>query len=153
MPENCDIQFTDLTVIQGKGYYEKIKAILAREVFGGSNWMLESRVTVDSQYGTAQFVLHFFDGGQLVIDYYVPSVKDAFYCEDISFLSEWSQEHGWGLPRPSRDMVKDSPDFWRYYWESNLIESDDLLARYGDKRIIDTGEDEDIIEDLPQEEM
>ena len=150
------INFTDVTLQESDGDYAETKRIMESEFPHPTDWMLESSVTIDSQFGIASFLLHFFADQGVRIIQYVPSVGDVYYNPDLGALSEWLQAAGWNVPEPTTELVKAKVDFWKHYWETLLIDSSYLDTVFGEREHADpdwTGEnagpdeDEEFIQD------
>ena len=132
-----ELNFTDNTIIEGKGEFNKIKDIMLKED-GVSEWMLRTELQMIIDYyhnlSEARFILHLYSDGTIYINEYVPSSGEfSFYNPDVSGLLTWALENGWKRLRPSNDLAKDYTQFWKYCWETNLVESDYLADQYGEK--------------------
>ena len=128
-----DISFSDVTIIEGEGKYDKVKAIMNEDFVGDSKWMLRSRCTLVTAAGLSEMVLHFYSDKKVYIMDYMPSIKDVFYNPDISSLNRWLQENGWGIPNPHKDLVDADKGLWRHFWETYLIDSEYLDLLYGER--------------------
>ena len=137
------IDFTDLTINQSDGDFEKVNRIMNEEFHGESKWTLRSEVTITSQAGMGAMVVQFhMDRSVYIIDYY-PSIGDLFYNPDIRAISMWAQEHGWKVPQPHFDLVKNSKDFWKHFYDTLIIDSDYLDKQYGKRPQLSSEKEKD----------
>ncbi len=125
------IEFTDCVLIEGEGYYDKIKEIMKEDV--ANKWMLRTNIIISSESGESSMILHFYADGKIVIMEYMPSMSDVYYNTDIQSLSFWSQDHGWGVPQPDKDLVLSNLTFWKHFWDTMLVDSDLLTRKYGSR--------------------
>ena len=133
--ENFDfeINFTDITVLEADGKYSKAKEIMSKEI--SEEWMLETEATIISEFGEAFFILHlYYDGRVYIMNFSSKNnADDVYYNPDIRFLSFWAQESGWKVPQPFPDLIKENMDFWRYFWDTGIVDSDYLDKKIGKK--------------------
>ena len=128
-----NVNFTDVTLQQSDGDFAIAKQIMESDFPHPEYWMLESALTIDSQFGLAVFHLHFFSNGNVRIMEYAPSVGKVYYNPDIGALSEWLQSAGWKVPEPNDFMVKENIEFWKHYWDTLLIDSEFFDGVYGER--------------------
>ena len=95
------------------------------------SWMIRTTATITSSFGVGAMVLHFFDNKDILIDEYDPSTNDVFYNPDIAALSQWAADVGWNKPEPGVDIVRRNKEFWKYFWETYLIDSKYFDKVYG----------------------
>jgi len=132
-----EMLFTDRTIIEGNGEYDKVCQIMTGE--GQSkDWMLETNlqmmIKMPDRLLDAMFKLHFYENGMVYIVEYSPSDGVlSFYSPDIRGLMSWALQNGWKFLRPSNDLVRDDMFFWKNCWETNLVESEYLEDQYGKK--------------------
>jgi hypothetical protein len=132
-----NVNFTDVTLQQSDGDFAEVKHIMESEFPYTDYWMLESTLTIDSQFGLAVFYLHFFSDHKVRIMEYAPSVGKVYYNPDIGALSEWLQSVGWSVPEPNVFLVKENIEFWKHYWDTLLIDSDFFDKVYGEREHAD----------------
>lgn len=123
--------FTDVTMLEADGEYDAVKEIMESEEICPDDWMIRSGLTIDSNYGIASMVVHFHADRRAVIREYAPSVGDVFYNPDVGAISSWAQHAGWRTPEPSVELVRESIEFWKHYWETLLVDSEYLDDVYG----------------------
>lgn len=127
-----EMDFTDITILEANGIYERVKEIMAGDV--AKEWMLETYAFITSEFGESEFLLHLYYDGRIYIMSFVSSAgNDAYYNPDVRFLSFWAQESGWKIPQPFPELVKDNMDFWKHFWETGIIDSEFLDQRVGKK--------------------
>jgi len=132
MAEEFEIDFGDITMLEANGSYEGVREIMAGDI--AEEWMLESTVTINSDFGESSFILHLYYDGRIYITSFVSSPgNDAYYNPDIRFLSFWAQESGWKVPQPLPDIIRENMDFWRHFWETRILDSDYLDKKLGKK--------------------
>lgn len=131
-----EINFEDITLLEAEGYYNKVNELMNEEEFGGDSWMIRSSVTISSELGSSSFVVHFYYNRDVYIVDFESATRDALYNPDISCLSAWAQEYGWKIPQPHKDLVRNHEEFWKYFWETGIVNSDFLEKRLG-KRDLD----------------
>ena len=129
--QEFEISFSDGTLIEGEGKYDKVKSIMEKDFMGNAEWMLRTYCTLVTTAGISEMVLHFYFDGKVYIMEYAPSIKDVFYNPDISSLNIWLQEHNWEIPRPYQDLVNSDKGLWKHFWETYLIDSEYLDRLYG----------------------
>jgi hypothetical protein len=126
-----NVYFTDVTLQQADGDFAEVKQMVESEFPYPEYWMLDSIITIDSQFGLATFSLHFFSDRKVKITKYNPSVGKVYYNPDIGALSEWLQCAGWHVPEPDELLVRENTGFWKHYWDTLLIDSDFFDKIYG----------------------
>lgn len=150
--DDFSIAFSDLTVIEGKGNYNKIKKLFDREIFGNDYWMIETVVTILHESGAANMILHLFSDRKVTIESLSLSTSEVHYCPDIPILASWTQQEGWNLPEPSADLIRDSEDFWKFFYDTSMIYSPILENKYGKiEPIYEDDSDDDEINELYEE--
>ena len=125
------IDFTDITLIETDGDFEKTNKIMTTESPFNNKWVIRTFATVSSISGTGSMELQFHGDKSVYIIDYVPSIGDLFYNPDIRVISMWSQENGWKVPQPHPDLVKDNKEFWKHFYDTLIIDSDYLDKLYG----------------------
>ena len=131
------INFTDITINEADGVFADVEEIMLAEVPSVKNWVIRSYVTIisDSGEGTMEIQCH-GDGNVYIIDY-DPSIGDLFYNPDIQEISIWAQEKGWKIPQPHPDLIKSNKEFWKYFYDTLVIDSDYFDKLYGGRPQID----------------
>jgi len=131
------INFTDITINEADGVFADVEEIMLAEVPSVKNWVIRSYVTIisDSGEGTMEIQCH-GDGNVYIIDY-DPSIGDLFYNPDIQEISIWAQEKGWKIPQPHPDLIKSNKEFWKYFYDTLVIDSEYLDKLYGGRPQID----------------
>jgi len=139
----CEISFSDSTMLEGEGIYSNIKKIMKKDV-GDRDWMLRTFTTIITQSGESNFILHFWGNGDVYVIEYAPSIEGVYYNLDITALSSWSQVYGWHMPKISDDLIKKDIDLWKHFWETGLVGSDLLDKRYGVRDYLQGKEDNEL---------
>ncbi len=125
------IDFTDITLSETDGKYEDVKKIMAKENPNYDKWVLRSDVTIFSPSGIGVMEIQCHGDGSIYILKYIPSIADVYYNNDIQVISSWAQNNGWEIPQPKYTIVEDNKQFWKYFWETLVIDSDFLDELYG----------------------
>jgi hypothetical protein len=138
--ENNEVElfFSDHTILEADSKFEEVNKIMESELWKGHKWMLETNLTIDSQSGVSEMILHLYHNKDIMIMEYKSSEGDVFYNPDIQALSVWASENGWNHPKPYIDLIKSDLEFWKHFWEVFLIDSDYLDERFGKRQIIYT---------------
>jgi len=136
------LEFDDQTILESKdGRFENVNKIMLNESLGYPKWMIESglqmRAVLGGRIYESSFLLHFYENGDIYIMEYAPSSEEIFTNPDIRGLHIWAGENGWKRIIPANDLVRTNIDFWKYYWETNLIDSDFLDKNYGYRSVGD----------------
>ena len=130
------INFTDITLNETDGVFEDAKKIMEKEV-PHSAWVLRSFVTIASNSGEGSMEIQCHSNGNLYILDYEPSIGDLFYNPDISAISMWAQDNGWNIPQPHPELIKSNKEFWKYFYDTLVIDSDYFDKLYGGRPQID----------------
>ena len=134
--EEIELRFFDETMQEVDGVYDEVTSIMQEVDPMASKWLLRSRVELVYGPLMCSFTLHFFASGDVWIMGYNPSgEKDVMYNPDIRCLTEWCQENGWATPCPDFELVDGNIEFWKYFWEVNLIDSKYLENKFGPRKI------------------
>ena len=131
------IDFTDVTMAAADGDFKEVCEIMMEEPPFNDSWMIRTTATITSEFGIGMIVLHFYGTGKILIDEYNPSVNDVYYNPDIRALCAWANDAGWKVPQPGVDIVKKDKEFWRYFWDTLLIDSDYFDKVYGKRDVLD----------------
>jgi len=130
--EDFEIDFGDITLLEANGLYKEVQKIMSDDF--AKEWMLESEVSITSSFGESSFLLHlYYDGSIYIMSFNSSPGNDAYYNPDIRFLSFWAQESGWKVPQPFPDLVRESTDFWKHFWETRIVDSEYLDDKVGKK--------------------
>ncbi len=125
------IDFSDITLSETDGVYEDVKKIMVEENINYDKWVLRSDTTIVSPSGIGSMEIQCHGDGSIYILQYIPSIADVFYNNDIQAISAWAQDNGWKIPQPKYTLVEDNKQFWKYFWETLVIDSDYLDKLYG----------------------
>jgi len=133
-----DISFDDITLIEGDGDFNKIKEIMENEDVKVKKWMLKANTLTscsDSRsnqtVSEASAVLQFYYNGEVHIMEYSTSTGDVFYNPDIRELLKYLMEKGWKSLIPHPFLVDENLKFWRFFWDSGVVESPYLDKKIG----------------------
>jgi len=126
------IDFTDITMIEGDGYFKKIKEIMENDVVKVNKWEIRTDVTILSEFGMAKLTIAcFYNKDIFIMEYNSSSQEDDLYNPDIKIISEWAHKHGWNTLQPHKDLVDMNKEFWKYFHSTGLIDSEYLDKIYG----------------------
>ena len=131
------INFTDITLNEADGVFEDTKEIMDNEVPRVEKWVLRSFVTIVSNSGEGSMEIQCHSDGNFYILDYEPSIGDLFYNPDIQAISMWAQDNGWNIPQPHPELVKSNKEFWKYFYDTLVIDSEYLDKLYGGRPQID----------------
>lgn len=125
------INFTDITLNETDGDFEKTKKIMLSEPPYSDEWVLRSFITISSDSGDGSMEVQFHGDGRIYILEYEPSIGDLFYNPDVQVISMWAQENGWKIPQPSPELAKTNKELWKYFYDTLIIDSDYFDKLYG----------------------
>ena len=131
------IDFTDVTLAETDGIFEDVQEIMFEDAPNNDSWMIRTNVTITSAFGVGMMVLHFYGTGKILIDDYNPSINDVYYNPDVRALVDWAKESGWDTIQPSADIIRKDKDFWKYFWDTFIIDSDYFDKVYGKRDIME----------------
>ena len=131
MNNEFTINFTDITLNETDGVFEDVKKIMIEETHNSDKWVLRSFVTIVSDSGEGSMEIQCHGDGNLYILEYTASIGDLFYNPDIQAISMWAQENGWKIPQPHPELVREDKEFWKYFYDTLVIDSDYLDELYG----------------------
>jgi len=132
-----ELDFTDPTILQTDGNFDEVMKLMKEEGDAiADSWMIESPMTMtmitpNKQVLEASFLLHFYHNGNIYVMEYAPSSGDVFFIPDIQGLVVWAQQNGWKSVRPCEDLARDNTTCWKYFYETNLIDSEYLEYHFG----------------------
>lgn len=124
------IEFSDITMIEADGEYDIVCEIMNREN-GNNDWMIKSDVFITDGIINSQITLHLYKNKDIYIENYDIKKDEAYYSPDLECLSQWAQQNGWNTPCPNKDLLLMDIDFWKYFWETSLIDCDYFDNIYG----------------------
>jgi hypothetical protein len=125
------ITFSDLTMLESEGFFAEAKKLMESEILSNGHWMLETTASLGTQTGSSMFLLHLWDTGDVYIMEYVSDMGNVVYNPDIQCLSVWAQEKGWSVPKVSKDMAIAQLEFWKYHWETMLVDCEHFDEKFG----------------------
>jgi hypothetical protein len=131
------INFTDITLNETDGIFEDTKKIMLNETPRSDKWVLRSFITIVSNSGEGSMEIQCHGDKNIYILDYEPSIGDLYYNPDIQAISMWAQENGWNIPQPHPDLIKSNKEFWKYFYDTLVIDSDYLDKLYGGRPQID----------------
>lgn len=137
METEFTINFTDITLNETDGVYDDTKELMLKEIPRIETWILRSFVTIVSDSGEGFMEIQCHADGNIYILDYDPSIGDLFYNPDIMAISMWAQESGWKIPQPHPDLIKSNKEFWKYFYDTLVIDSNYLDKLYGGRPQID----------------
>tara|TARA_Y100000310_G_scaffold325810_1_gene389875 strand:- start:3203 stop:3610 length:408 start_codon:yes stop_codon:yes gene_type:complete len=131
--QEFELLFDDITMQETGGDFKKVEECMLSEFPAPKIWMLKSKLTIISMLGVADLEVDLYHTGIIYIISYEPSQKDVFYNSDLPALSCWAQQSGWQLPQPHPELVKSNMEFWKHFWDTNIVDSLYLENLYGEK--------------------
>lgn len=124
------IEFTDLTMIESNGDYQKTNELMTREL--NNNWTLQTDIYIKNDFGVCKMTVQFSRNKNVVISNFTPSLQgQTLYNPDIPMFSTWVQERGWNVPIPEPGLVRLNIHFWKHFWETRLVNSQLLEQKFG----------------------
>ncbi len=131
------INFTDITLNETDGVFKDTEKIMLEEIPFNKKWVIRSFVTIASDMGEGMMEIQCHEDGSFYILDYEPSIGDLFYNPDIQVLSMWAQKNGWKIPQPHPNLIKSNKEFWKYFYDTLLIDSDYFDKLYGCRPQVD----------------
>ena len=134
-----DVNFSDNTLIEGRGNYKNIKRIFNDDPIPTDEWMLESHITIlwktepKSPLPMAGFFeanIHAFSNGDIKI---MNCVLPQGVSRDIEVFSAWAQLNHWNRPKVYDDLIEGQLIHWKHYWDTYLIDSELLEKKFGSR--------------------
>lgn len=117
------IEFTDLTIIECDGDYDKACSIMKQE--GTKHWMLRTNSVIRTPQIISSYVLNFWYNGDVYItDTSRPPDQNA-PMDDLIFLKNWILEKKWKMIIVHYSFLEDPRwwDFWKHCFRMGLIYS------------------------------
>ena len=130
---DLELNFSDITISETDGNYKDVNEKMISEIPYSKEWMVKTNLTVESKYGVAYIELHFYNNKDIYIIDFKPSIGNVFYNPDIIGLSQWSQENGWNVPKPNKELTIKDREFWKYFYDTLIIDSDYFDKHYGER--------------------
>jgi len=132
MDQEVTIDFSDTTMAETDGIFKDVQKKMCSEFPYRDDWMVRSSATIVSKFGCAEMLLHFYGNKKLYIVEYSPSSSgDVYYNPDISAVSTWAQANGWNIPEPSKELILSAKAFWKYFYDTLLVDSEYFDSLYG----------------------
>jgi len=134
-----EINFSDVTMVEGRGNYKNIKRIFNEDPLNPETWMLESHMTIMWQTepeaplpmsGFFEANIHAFSNGDITI---MSCALPQGVSRDIEVFSSWAQFNHWNRPKLSNDLVEGQIVQWKHYWDTYLVDSDLLERKFGER--------------------
>ena len=115
------IEFTDLTIIEYDGDFEKIALIMKQE--GCKEWMLRSKCVILTPQIVSSYTLHFWQNGDVYIYDTTRPPDQELPTDDLVFLKEWVLEKKWKTLIAHHNFLDDPRwwDFWKHCFRMGLI--------------------------------
>ncbi len=130
---DLELNFSDITISETDGNYKDVNEKMISEFPYSKEWMIKTNLTVESKYGVAYIELHFYNNKDIYVVDFKPSIGNVFYNPDIIGLSQWSQENGWNIPKPNKELTIKDREFWKYFYDTLIIDSDYFDKHYGER--------------------
>ena len=73
---------------------------------------------------------------------YVPSIPNVLYAYDVPCLVEFIGTTGWGTLQPCKDLIREDKEFWRHWWKTNMVDSEEFDTLYGPREEVNYLEDD-----------
>lgn len=143
-----DIEFSDETILRNEASFLNIESDMKKEDVYASKWMISSDASVKSysngvQISESFMKLQFYYNKEAVITECLSSVKDMYTNPDIRGLIELLRLKGWEKVSVHPFLIDENRNFWRFFWESGLIDSDYLDKKIGRENIEQVGDNND----------
>jgi len=145
-----NVEFNDITLIEGNGDYKKICSIMEGEHL--PKWMLETSAIITCFQNSngqkiiiseANLKLQFFNDGIVKITSYATIVPDPMFSPDIRYLKSYLTDKGWKRIEPHIYLVDENLMLWKTLWETGMVESDYLEKRFGPREFYEEEENSD----------
>jgi len=121
------IEFTDYTLREAGGDFSLVKQLMISD--GAIDpWMLETQALVETDDIASSFLLHFWNDGKVEIMSTDRVDGVGMGEDDIRYLKQWSELHGWQIPTVSDDLLSDQRSllFWKKMHNIAAVQSDKL---------------------------
>ncbi|MFA5598962.1 MAG: hypothetical protein WDA06_00060 [Phenylobacterium sp.] len=118
-----EMRFSDTVLNEGEGEFDKVTKIMMSDSLCPKDWMLRSDVTMITDFGVSEFILHFYADGKIIIREYYGSMQSGVYNPEIPILNEWAAIAGWDNIEPHIELIEQDYNFWYHFWETNIINS------------------------------
>jgi len=150
-------EFTDLTLIEAEGEYNKCVELFNKDNIKVDYWMLETDLQLQWKLSSESPIqdqgilfckLHYFSDKKVLIMDYNSANGMLQLSRDIEILSQWVQELGWNRPEAHIDLIKNKLEFWKHYWETYIIDSPYFESKYGERENINYADNELEQEDI-----
>jgi len=126
-----DFAFSDEIMRKTDGSFKRINKIVSFEYPYPEEWTIVTNLTIVSEIGMAILSLNFNNKREVIVSAYESSDSDGYYAPYIPALSEWSQQKGWLVPEPTQFLIEQDIEFWKYLYNTNIIDSRYLEKIYG----------------------
>jgi hypothetical protein len=126
-----ELNFSDITLCETEGIFKDVMKKMISLPPYNEEWMIRTKLTIGSEMGIGEMILHFYGNGKIIIKEYITSIGDVFYNPDIQCLSMWAQENGWKIPQPDTYLIKQDKEFWKHFYDTLIIDSDYFDKIYG----------------------
>lgn len=134
-----DYQFTDITMIESDGSYEKCLDIFKKEDILVEKWVISSILEIywstspkapmqDSGYCNSNIEFH--NDKNVFLLSFEGSGPLMGFSRDLETLSNFLVSKGWNRIEPHPDLVKENINFWKHYWDTMIINSKYLDDRF-----------------------
>ena len=138
--QEFELNFSDITMVEAEGKFKTVSRLMKEDSVVEHDWCIKTRLTIVSQFGEGNFTLNLFSDGRVFVIAYSPSTDNMYYNPDLRCLSVWCDKNGWKIPQPSPDVAKERIQFWKYFWETMIIDSDYFEKRFGKRKSEDMRE-------------
>ena len=144
-----EIEFTDVTIREAGYSYEEVKRLMEKEPYS-KEWVIPTKCYISSDFGLGYFYLNFYHDGRVFIIEYPPRSTDPTQCPEIQGLTKFCFDYGWKKPQLSEVLIKSALEFWKSVWEINLVDSEYLSKRFGERVLISIDEEETTPDETPE---
>lgn len=128
------IEFSDATLLEAHGNYEKVQLLMTAADGIKIDWMLRSEVLIDTDAVVARYIIHFWwDGRAVIMETDHPPVIEVPE-DDLVALRDWSEQQGWKLCL-HRDLLNDPSafNFWLRLFRAGVVHSEVLAVHEKDE--------------------
>lgn len=127
---NLEFSFSDISMCESGGEFEVLDKLMNDEI-PQNKWCIITKLYINSNLGTCEFELQCDYSKNIYILEYSSSIEDVFCNPDIPGLSRWAQEKGWNIPQPSEFVAKSNKEFWKHFYDTNVIDCNYFDKVYG----------------------
>jgi hypothetical protein len=131
--EEYTVAFSQDMVEKCLGQYTRLKKKMLEVEPDARTWMIQTNIEVKHPVGEYAFTINLYDKGLVVIYNTLGPRMHGHNINDVRFLKKAITWMGWSSLTITPSEIDSSIDFWKRCWETGLIDSDYLSAKYKKK--------------------